>query len=122
MKTGLVRTCQYFEKYHYKTSIKKSALLWQWRHSLSIIKILMVPLISNFTLAITQSMLLYTFHMNLASSFPERTSSFFELTSRLESIMLQNLLIMLFGISPIYCLLCLFLCLLAIHYADNLYL
>ena len=30
--------------------------------------------------------------------------------SRLESIMLQNFPIMLFGISPIVCLLCLFLC------------
>ena len=42
--------------------------------------------------------------------------------SRLESIMLQNLLIMLFGISPIFCLLCSFLCFLGMHYADNLYL
>ena len=41
---------------------------------------------------------------------------------RLESIMLHNLLIMLFGISPIFCLLCSFLCFLGIHYADNLYL
>ena len=41
---------------------------------------------------------------------------------RLESIMLHNLLIMLFGISPIFCLLCSFLCLLGMHYADNLYL
>ena len=42
--------------------------------------------------------------------------------SRLESIMLQTLLIMLFGISPILCLLCSFSCFLGIHYADNLYL
>ena len=35
--------------------------------------------------------------------------------SRLESIMLQNLLIMLFGISPIFCLLCSFLCFLGMH-------
>ena len=41
-------------------------------------------------------------------------------TIRLESIMLQNLLIMLFGISPIFCLLCSFLCFLGMHYADNL--
>ena len=40
---------------------------------------------------------------------------------RLESIMLQNLLIMLFGISVIFCL-CLFLCFLGTHYADNAYL
>ena len=37
------------------------------------------------------------------------------------SIMLQNLSIMLFGISLIFCLLCLFLCFLDIHYADNLF-
>ena len=42
--------------------------------------------------------------------------------SKVESIMLQNLLIMLFGISPIFCLLCSFLCFLGMHYADNLYL
>ena len=36
---------------------------------------------------------------------------------RLESIMLQNLPIMLFGISPIFCLLCLFLCFSEMHYA-----
>ena len=39
---------------------------------------------------------------------------------RLESIMLHNLLIMLFGISPIFCLLCSFLCFLGMHYADNI--
>ena len=44
------------------------------------------------------------------------------ITARLESIMLHNLLIMLFGISPIFCLLCSFLCFLGMHYADNLYL
>ena len=37
---------------------------------------------------------------------------------RLESIMLQNLPIMLFGISLIFCLLCLFLCFLDMDYAD----
>ena len=37
---------------------------------------------------------------------------------RLESIMLQNLPIMLFGISLIFCLLCLFLCFLHMDYAD----
>ena len=37
--------------------------------------------------------------------------------TRLESIMLQNLPIMLFDISPIFCLLCLFLCFLDMHYA-----
>ena len=36
--------------------------------------------------------------------------------------MLHNLIIMLFGISPIFCLLCSFLCFLGMHYADNLYL
>ena len=41
---------------------------------------------------------------------------------KLESIMLQNLLIILFGISPIFCLLCSFYCFLGMHYADNLYL
>ena len=41
---------------------------------------------------------------------------------RLESIMLQNLLMMLFSISPIFCLLCSFLCFLGMNYADNLYL
>ena len=41
--------------------------------------------------------------------------------TRLESIMPQNLLIMLFSISPIICLLCSFLCFLGMHYADNLY-
>ena len=40
-------------------------------------------------------------------------------TSRPESIMLQNLPIMFFGISLIFCLLCLFLCFLDMHYADN---
>ena len=44
------------------------------------------------------------------------------LMDRLESIMLHNLLIMLFGIFPIFCLLCSFLCFLGMHYADNLYL
>ena len=34
--------------------------------------------------------------------------------------MLQNLPIMLSGISPIFCLLCSFLCSLDMHYADNL--
>ena len=38
--------------------------------------------------------------------------------ARLESIMLQNLPIMLFGISLIFCLLCLFLCFLNMDYAD----
>ena len=37
---------------------------------------------------------------------------------RLESIMLQNLPIMLIGISLIFCLLCLFLCFLDMDYAD----
>ena len=41
---------------------------------------------------------------------------------RLESIMLQNLLIMLFDISPIFCLLCSFLCFLGMHHADDIYL
>ena len=40
---------------------------------------------------------------------------------RLESIMLQNLPIMLFGISLIFCLLCLFLCFLDMDYADISY-
>ena len=40
---------------------------------------------------------------------------------RPESIMLQNLPIMLFGISLIFCLLCLFLCFLDMNYADNSY-
>ena len=35
--TCLVCTCQYFEKYHCKNSIKKSALLWYWAHSVRII-------------------------------------------------------------------------------------
>ena len=35
--------------------------------------------------------------------------------------MLQNLLIMLFSITPIFCLLCSFLCLLGMHYADKIY-
>ena len=34
--------------------------------------------------------------------------------------MLHNLLIMHFGISPIFWLLCSFLCFLGMHYADNL--
>ena len=38
--------------------------------------------------------------------------------TRLVSIMLQNLPIMLFGISLIFCLLCLFLCFLDMDYAD----
>ena len=38
--------------------------------------------------------------------------------NRPESIMLQNLPIMLFGISLIFCLLCLFLCFLDMDYAD----
>ena len=41
--------------------------------------------------------------------------------TRLESSMLHNLLIMLFSISPIFWLLCSFLCLLGMHYADNLF-
>ena len=41
--------------------------------------------------------------------------------TRPESIMLQNLPIMLFGISLIFCLLCLFLCFLDMDYADNSY-
>ena len=40
---------------------------------------------------------------------------------RLESIMFQNLPIMLFGISLIFCLLCLFLCFLNMDYADISY-
>ena len=40
------------------------------------------------------------------------------LKNRLESIMLQNLPIMLFGISLTFCLLCLFLCFLDMDYAD----
>ena len=40
---------------------------------------------------------------------------------KVESIMLQNLFIMLFGISQIFCLLCSFLCFLGMCYADNLY-
>ena len=36
---------------------------------------------------------------------------------RLESIMLQNLPIMLFDISPIFCLLCLLVCFSEMHYA-----
>ena len=44
------------------------------------------------------------------------------LVTRLESIMLQNLLIMVFSISPIFSLLCWFLCFLGMHYANNLYL
>ena len=36
-KTRLVFTSQYFEKYHFKNSIKKPALPWYWSHSLSII-------------------------------------------------------------------------------------
>ena len=43
----------------------------------------------------------------------------FSMSLRLQSIMLQSLLIMSFGISPICCLLCSFL---GMHYADNLYL
>ena len=53
---------------------------------------------------------------DIAFAFPKL------LPRRLDSIMLQNLLFMLFGISPIFCLLCLFLCFLGMHYADNLYL
>ena len=41
--------------------------------------------------------------------------------ARLESIMLQNLFINLYGISPIFCLLCLFLCFLGMHYICLLY-
>ena len=37
VKECLVRTCQYFEKYRFKNSIKKPALPWYWSHSLSII-------------------------------------------------------------------------------------
>ena len=44
------------------------------------------------------------------------------LMCRFESIMLYNLIIMLFGISPIFCLLCSFLCFLGMYYADNVYL
>ena len=44
-----------------------------------------------------------------------------EAVGRPESIMLQNLPIMLFGISLIFCLLCLFLCFLDMHYADSSY-
>ena len=40
---------------------------------------------------------------------------------RPESIMLQNLPILLFGISLVFCLLCLFLCFLDMDYADMSY-
>ena len=43
------------------------------------------------------------------------------LFTRLESIMPQNLLIMLFSISLIFCLLCSFLWFLGMHYADKIY-
>ena len=43
-------------------------------------------------------------------------------TLPIESIIPHNLLIMRFGISQIFCLLCTFLCFLDMHYADNLYL
>ena len=46
-KTRLVRTCQYFKKYHFKNSIKKPALPWYWSHSMSII-------IPNYLLAFVQ--------------------------------------------------------------------
>ena len=46
-KTRLVRTCQHFEKYHFKNSIKKPALPWYWTHSLSIITL-------SYLLAIVQ--------------------------------------------------------------------
>ena len=44
-----------------------------------------------------------------------------KMVGRPESIMLQNLPILCFlhGISLIFCLLCLFLCFLDMHYADN---
>ena len=50
-----------------------------------------------------------------------RAASHVGVYARPESIMLQNLPIMLFGISLIFCLLCLFLCFLEMHYADNSY-
>ena len=42
--------------------------------------------------------------------------------NRLGSIMIQNIPITRFGISPIFCLLCSFLFFLGMRYADNLYL
>ena len=68
-----------------------------------------------------QSLAVWVFHTTQVYSIHGQTMLLYA-TSRLESIMLQNLLIMLFGISPIFCLLCSFLCFLGMHYADNLYL